>query len=579
MPNADFFQSEFDKLATNGCIGDPLGRLAYAYLRVSSDEQADEGRSGLPRQISHVHEIARVRGYRIPWDYVFADDSSGFEFEERLQLGRLRREFKSATRRTDAVVIEHLDRLSRDADWHQGYLLHEMEKAGVTPVFWKEFSSRIERAVLGAIAQEGMEQEKKRMMEGTLYKARSGRVTARVPAYGYKLVDSQGNEGQSAKRDTHYGIREDEAVVVRMIFERYISGATLQGITRELHASGIKPPKQYKHWWQEQVRVILTNPVYRGDFYAHRWEHKVIEKPAKDGMSTRKVKLKVERPPEEWIRVPVPPIVSLDVWNCAERMLQQNKKMAPRNAKEPYLLTGLIKCAYCGWSFAGNTTRKCRGKVRKTPSRMYRCSLRANRPKYVREDRKCYNRDILCRELDAVVWEIVCTALLEPTLLLNALDADATSERNAQLQEHISFLEKEIWERSGDDEKLLKAYLAGAFDEKEFAERRKLLKQEVTMLHSELARIQQQVLTKEQLESRKQAVLAMSERIKQENLPVDPPFELKQKIIKLVIDKVIVDVPNDWIRVEGAIQGKYSIETALVGMDCGRRSAGSSPGR
>lgn len=70
--------------------------------------------------------------------------------------------------------MEELDRLSRHADWHQGFLLEEMERHGIVPVFWKSFTNRVERAVIGAIAQDGMEQAKRRMMEGNLHKARRG---------------------------------------------------------------------------------------------------------------------------------------------------------------------------------------------------------------------------------------------------------------------------------------------------------------------------------------------------------------------------------------------------------------------
>ena len=56
MPVPKFFKSEFDALATNHAIGHPNGELAYGYLRVSSAGQADEDRSGLPRQIMNVHE-------------------------------------------------------------------------------------------------------------------------------------------------------------------------------------------------------------------------------------------------------------------------------------------------------------------------------------------------------------------------------------------------------------------------------------------------------------------------------------------------------------------------------------------
>src|SRR5438105_3767424 len=111
-------KNDFDALATDGYIGDPAGQPAYIYIRVSSEEQAEEGRSGLPRQIQHCHEIAKQHGYKISWDTCFADDHSGFEFRDRPELNRLRREYASPGRRANAVVIEHLDRLSRNSEWH-----------------------------------------------------------------------------------------------------------------------------------------------------------------------------------------------------------------------------------------------------------------------------------------------------------------------------------------------------------------------------------------------------------------------------------------------------------------------------
>ena len=98
MPTPKFFKAEFDALATDNAVGHPNGELAYAYLRVSSAGQADEGRSGLPRQIMSVHEAALKHGLKIPWEFVFADDDSGFEFADRPELSRLREEYKSRRR-------------------------------------------------------------------------------------------------------------------------------------------------------------------------------------------------------------------------------------------------------------------------------------------------------------------------------------------------------------------------------------------------------------------------------------------------------------------------------------------------
>ncbi len=95
--------------------------------------------------------------------------------------------------------IEYLDRLSRNVDWHQGFLLDEMKEYHLQVVSRKDFSSRIERAVIGAISQECMEQAKQRMAEENIYKAKDNRVTARVPAFGYLLVDRNGQVSPEAK--------------------------------------------------------------------------------------------------------------------------------------------------------------------------------------------------------------------------------------------------------------------------------------------------------------------------------------------------------------------------------------------
>jgi len=64
-----------------------------------------------------------------------------------------------------------------------------LQEAGQSLVWWKPYHSRIERAVFGAISQDGMEQAIERMKAGTLKKAESGRVTAKSRAYGYVFME------------------------------------------------------------------------------------------------------------------------------------------------------------------------------------------------------------------------------------------------------------------------------------------------------------------------------------------------------------------------------------------------------
>src|SRR5437868_13921105 len=98
-----------------------------------------------------------------------------------------------------------------------------------------------------------MELSLMRMKEGRRDKAKTGRVTARTLAYGYKFVDSHGNEGISSRRDTHYAIYEPEAQVVRKIFVDVASGKTLGQVAAEL--TGIYPtPKGQTIWVRASVR-------------------------------------------------------------------------------------------------------------------------------------------------------------------------------------------------------------------------------------------------------------------------------------------------------------------------------------
>lgn len=563
MPVPKFFKAEFDALATHHTIGHPNGELAYGYLRVSSAGQADEDRSGLPRQIMNVHEAALKHGLKIPWEYLFADDDSGFEFADRPDLSRLRQEYKSSRRRANAVVVEHLDRLSRNADWHQGFLLDEMRQYGVQAVFWKEFTSRIERAVMGAIAQDGMEQAKQRMAEGNLHKARSGRVTARTPAYGYKLVDSRGREGETAKKDTHYASREDQAQVVRKIFYWMLEGNSLRSIADWLNQN-YPPPKRTAYWNARLIWLMIKNPVYKGDYFANTWKQiKVpvnVNTASLTGGAVRTITRKDPRPKEEWIKVSVPAIVSAQEWEMANKILEKNAQMSRRNGKDQYLLTGLVKCACCGRVYSGK--RRLRtgisGEVLKTT--WYTCSSRyGSYPKVARERIGCTQGDISGWILEEAVWSVVYQVLLHPEILIDVLEREFHGDRNEQVSRQIAFLESQIASSTTEDEKLYKAYVAGVFNEVEYAGRRKMIKDNSQRLTTELRQLNESLISPDRFEQQKQEILLICERATANGLAQDAPFEVRRNIIKAIVEKIVLDVDGNWFELEGIIRGRYAL--------------------
>ncbi len=99
-------------VAPQGYLGVAGGEPGYAYGRVSGDEQADSG-SGLERQLANISEVAAKNNIFIPVEMIFLDDHSGFEFDDRPALTELRREYMKPRRRANVIVMEYLDRLSR----------------------------------------------------------------------------------------------------------------------------------------------------------------------------------------------------------------------------------------------------------------------------------------------------------------------------------------------------------------------------------------------------------------------------------------------------------------------------------
>lgn len=551
MANHQFFKPAFDALATDGAIGDPNGRLAYAYIRVSSDDQADEGRSGLPRQLEHVHEVASERGYRINWELVYADDASGFEFESRPALSKLRREYKSPNRRAHAVVMEHLDRLSRHADWHQGYLLDEMRTHNLDVVFWKSFSSRIEQAVMGAITQEGMEQAIERMRVGTLKKAKSGRITAKRRAFGYRLVDAHGRENtMEARRDTHYAPDEEREIAVRFMYDaiayRGMSCYELMKILDERAKTepGFRPPKA-KVWNEKSLVKLIRNPLYKGEYIANRYYKERVLVTDEHGL-TRFVTKERQRPEDEWVRVPVPPIVDETTWELANRNLYRNKGFARRNKKNEYMLTNIVRCATCGWRYHGHTDSKPNHIQRYYCSKIHQTPAR-------RELQPCDQKSIHCTILDAAVWEVIAEALLHPTLLLEALDARYASDRVADIREQIAFLRRHAESKAGEEEKLYQAYLAGAFTADEYATERKRVRREHEHLLSEVERLQGQIMTPEELEDRKQTLVDIVEGARQTVDLHDAPLKLKQQIVRLLVDEILFNANEGWFEIHGTV--------------------------
>ena len=109
----------------------------------------------------------------------------------------------------------------------------------------------------------------------------------------------------------------------------------------------------------------------------------------------------------------VPAIVTQERYDLVQAKLAHNQQTARRhNTHYQYLLRGLINCGYCHLTTTARTTAQ--------GNQYYACRGRSEALR-VAEGRACRARYIPAQQLDAVVWHDLCTVLMEPALVAEAL--------------------------------------------------------------------------------------------------------------------------------------------------------------
>jgi site-specific DNA recombinase len=316
------------------------------------------------------------------------------------------------------------------------------------------------------------------------------------------------------------------------------------------------------------VRLIINNRVYKGEFVANA-TRQVKVPTTKDPWSLtdtvgKTLIRRVARPPEEWIIVPVPAIVSSEEWEIANKMMEKNLLMASRHGKRQFLLTGLIKCATCNHTWIGGHKIN-RWKVKKTGEineqsvEWYVCTSKGHRMPVVIQKISCDQSQITAQVLENAVWEVIHEVLLHPDILLGALDREFQGDTNEEIHKQIIFLEEQIKNTKVEDEKLYRAYLASVFDESEYADRRKAIKTNQQKIIEEIKRLQGSILTEEQYAIRKQEILLVCKNARKNGLSFDAPFELKRRIIKTIVEKITINLNEGWFELEGIVRGQYSL--------------------
>ena len=136
-------------------------------------------------------------------------------------------------------------------------------------------------------------------------------------------------------------IHPEEADVVKRIYSLYLDGLGAKAVAGRLNGEGLS--YRGKPWSKGRILDIVGDEAYAGRYYYNK----------KDGRTNRL------KPPEEWIKIPVDPIIDEVTW---ERVNTLKKSRDPRKPESnsaitgsKTLLTGIAVCGLCGSNMALET--------------------------------------------------------------------------------------------------------------------------------------------------------------------------------------------------------------------------------
>lgn len=425
-------------------------RRAFVYARQSTPAQVIHHRSSTERQIGLAERAAEL-GWSTNLVDVVTDDlgQSGRYVEGREGFQRLAAEMTMG--RVGAVFSLDASRLARSsADWHR-----LLEIAALTKTLLVDEQSvydprdpndRLILGMKGTMADFELVWLRQRMEGGRWHLAKKGAYRWR-PAAGYVHEDDE-----SAR--LVFDPDEEVQRALRLLFERYRIGGTLDEVVRYFADNEIRFPARYgaRLEWNRlshsRAHAVLSNPVYTGAYVFGRMRG---ETTLDAGRRRRRIQ---ELPIESWrvtIRDAHPAYISWEEFLANQKRMAENaaRRRGDTNkgaAREGHaLLQGLLLCGRCG----------ARIKVRYSGTNGHRATYWCDKlSTEALAERPCMT--IGARNLEEPIVEIVLAALTREQLLdamrvVELLDEqDASIDRQWQLRLERAQYEAKRAERQFD---------------------------------------------------------------------------------------------------------------------------------
>ncbi len=486
------------------------------YARVSSDQQAEKNNS-IPSQLRLLHEYADKHNMPVYKEYI--DEGESALSVNRPAFLEMISETKKKFPPFQAILVWKLSRFARN---RQDSIIYKslLKKRGVDVI---SISEPIDDTPQGQL-MEGMIEVidefysavlAQETLRGMAENARKGYRNGGYPVYGYKnirIFDDKKNP--KAK----YEINDNEAKIVKLIFELYAKGNGLKNIVMHLNKNGYKP-RSCNTWSKSTIANILKNEGYIGWTVFNKKDNKTYGRQFK--------------PESEWIIIKNThePIISEELFNKVQRLIEerQPKNQPAQVTASQYLLSGLMRCGKCSGAY-GVT-----GYGRDKKYAYYNCITYSKKGKDI-----CPGHGIRADELDKEVTEQVRKLIFSEENMKKLVDDINTATKSLRLDygKKITELKRKMTDIQIRINRQYEAIESGIIDASLVALRLKELKDQKDTLQEEISYC-------ESLNNQNQPVYitrSMIEKFRKEmeQIFIGENIQEKRDFLKKFIEKIII---------------------------------------
>jgi site-specific DNA recombinase len=199
-------------------------------------------------------------------------------------------------------------------------------------------------------------------------------------------------------------------------------------------------------------------------------------------------------PAADWISIPVPALVSEELFAAVQAQLAENRHRARQGQRGArYLLQGLVLCQQCGYAYYGKAISRSAAKGNPRDYAYYRC-IGTDAYRFGGE-RICTNPQVRTDLLDLTVWQEVCGLLEDP----QRVEQEYQRRLAPPQDDERSSVEAQLGKLRQGLARLIDRYAEGLIDKTEFEPRITRLRQRIASLEEQAQQIAQAAALQDEL--------------------------------------------------------------------------------